>query len=148
MKENRENRGRPNEKTNEDYTDFSEDVLQKLEECFLQGLNNTEACLMANISQETFYGILRVNDSRKERFKLLKENTKVLAKRNIHNEIKKGDKETSKWYLERKDKEFKNKTDITTDDESINPLLVKFIGDDQQQGNKGNDNTNRIQETV
>ncbi len=121
------NAGRPNEKTNEDYTDFSQDTLQKLEECFLQGLNNTEACLLANISQETFYGILRVNPKRKERFELLKENVKVLAKQNIYKVINEGDKDTSKWYLEKRDKEFKPKTDITSNDQTIN--IAKDIAD-------------------
>jgi hypothetical protein len=41
-----------------------------------------------------------------------------------------------------------NNTDITSGGNEINPLLVKFIGEDNPKENEGNDNTNRIQETV
>lgn len=137
MEENRENRGRP--------TLMTDEKVKELEGYFSIGATDLEACFLAGISKQTLYNYQENNPDFVDRKEALKNMPKYKAKKNIAREIDKGDKETSKWYLERKDKEFKNKTDITTDDESINPLLVKFIGDDQQQGN---DNTNRIQEPI
>ncbi|MCK9320073.1 hypothetical protein [Methanoculleus sp.] len=137
MEENRENRGRP--------TLMTDEKVKELEGYFSIGATDLEACFLAGISKQTLYNYQENNPDFVDRKEALKNMPKYKAKKNIVGEIDKGDKETSKWYLERKDREFKNKTDITTDDESINPLLVKFIGDDQQQGN---DNTNRIQEPI
>lgn len=138
MEENKENRGRP--------TLMTDEKVKELEGYFSIGATDLEACFLANISKQTLYNYQENNPDFVDRKEALKNMPKYKAKKNIVGEIEKGDKETSKWYLERKDREFKNKTDITTDDESINPLLVKFIGDDK--GKQGNDNTNRIQEPV
>lgn len=127
---------------------MTDEKVKELEWYFSRGATDLEACFLAGISKQTLYNYQDKNPEFVDRKEALKNMPKYKAKVNIVREIEKGDKETSKWYLERKDREFKNKTDITTDNESINPLLVKFIGDDQQQGNKGNDNTNRIQETI
>lgn len=140
MAENRQNRGRP--------TLMTDEKVKELEGYFSIGATDLEACFLAGISKQTLYNYQENNPDFVDRKEALKNMPKYKAKKNIVGEIEKGDKETSKWYLERKDKEFKNKTDITTDDESINTLLVKFIGEDNPKENEGNDNTNRIQETV
>lgn len=137
-------RGRP--------TLMDENKVKEIEGYFANGATDLEACFLANISKQTLYNYQEKNPDFVDRKEALKNMPKYKAKVNVVREIEKGDKETSKWYLERKDKEFKSKTDITTDDESINPLLVKFIGEekteDNPKENEGNDNTNRIQETV
>lgn len=130
-----------------EYGKMDENTVKILEDAFSVGASDIEACFLANISKQTLYNYQKKNPSFVDRKMALKNMPKYKAKKNIVREIEKGDKETSKWYLERKDREFKNKTDITTDDESINPLLVKFIGDDQQD-KQGNDNTNRVQEPI
>lgn len=75
----------------------------------MHGLNDREACLQANIVPQTLYNYCHENPEFFERKELLKDNTKMIAKNNIHAEIVKGDKSLSQWYLERKDKEFKPK---------------------------------------
>jgi len=135
-----EERGRP--------TIMTEEKVKEIESYFANGATDLEACFLANISKQTLYNYQDKNPEFVDRKEALKNMPKYKAKVNVVKEIDKGDKDTSKWYLERKDKEFKNRTDITTDDESINPLLVKFIGEDNPKENEGNDNTNRIQETV
>jgi hypothetical protein len=41
----------------------------------------------------------------------------------------------SKWYLERKDKEFKPKSDMTSNDEKIIPIINVSANNSDQQDN-------------
>lgn len=124
---------------------MTEEKVKEIEGYFANGATDLEACFLADISKQTLYNYQEKNPDFVDRKEALKNMPKYKAKVNIVKEIDKGDKDTSKWYLERKDKDFKNKTDITTDDESINPLLVKFINN---EGDKGDVNTAGIQEAV
>lgn len=85
-------------------------VLGKLEEAFLWGYSDREACLHANINPSTLYDYCNEHKGYSERKELLKNKPKMLAKKNIVEAIRKGDEGSSKWYLERKDDEFSNKT--------------------------------------
>ncbi len=100
-------------------TTFSDKVMKQLKESFRDGLNNGDACLDANISEKTFYTVMGKNPNLKRYFELLQKNISKIARQNIATKIKKNDTELSKWYLERKDKSFKQKTDITSDDQKI-----------------------------
>lgn len=134
--------GRPEEITINDGADFNTEILQKLEEAFKKGMSNREACFLADISESIFYKVLEVNEKLKERFPLLQNSVKIRAKENIVEKINAKDVELSKWYLERRDKEFKPKSDLTSDDEPLKPILVEFINE------KDNKNTNGIQEVI
>jgi hypothetical protein len=103
-------------------TVINETVLQKLEEAFLNGATDRQAVFLANISEGTLYNYIKDNPDFGERKELLKQQVAYRAKQVIKDAIESNDKDTSKWYLERKDKDFKNKTDITTDDKPINDL--------------------------
>jgi len=108
--------------TNEQGTEFNDFTLQKLEGAFLKGMTNREACFLAGISESLFYAVCKLNGEYLERFKLLQENVKARAKEVVAEKIDTGCIDTAKWYLERKDKDFKTKADITSDDKPI-PIL-------------------------
>lgn len=116
---------RPAKKTKENKSGFSDSVLRKLEDAFLQGMNNRQACFLADISESVFYEVLEKTPELAERFKLLSENTKVLAKKNIHTSIKKGKGYVSMWYLERAAKdEFGERMEVTgADGKELMPFM-------------------------
>lgn len=87
-------------------------VIAKLEKGFLMGFSDREACLFANINPATLYRFCEENPDFSERKELLKEQIKLRAKQNIAEAIENRDKPLSQWYLERRDKEFKPKSDM------------------------------------
>ena len=97
-------------------TVMTKEVLSKLEMLFAHGLTDREACLIANISPASLYDYCVANPEFGERKEMLKDKPKIQAKLNISEEINKGDRDTSKWYLERKAKdEFSTKQEISGD---------------------------------
>lgn len=100
-------------------TVFDEMTLQKLEGAFVDGASDELACFLAEISESSLYNYQKEHPEFLERKKYLKEQTKFQARKNIREAVKEGDLETTKWFLERKDKEYKPKSDVTTDDKPI-----------------------------
>lgn len=96
---------RPALKTNKNRTEFSKNTLRELEDAFSYGMTNTQACLLANISESLFYEVCKNNNSLSERFKALQESPKIAATKNIINAINQGDVKLSQWYLERRMRE-------------------------------------------
>ena len=117
-------------------TVMTPEVVNKLEQGFTMGFTDEEACLYANISKQTLYDYCKRVEGYTDRKEELKNHPKLLAKVNLYNALKDNKKiEDSKWYLERRDKEFKQKTDITSNDNELQPVLVKFISDNTDEGN-------------
>ncbi|WP_044669615.1 hypothetical protein [Streptococcus suis] len=102
-------RGRP--------TKMTQGTVKKLEEAFLRGLSDEEACLYADISKPTLYDYCDKNPDFFDRKELLKQRVKTRAKLNISKAIEDGDIDLSKWYLERRDNDFKTKQAVTHDGE-------------------------------
>lgn len=94
--------GRPSKMTPE--------VLNKLEQAFLLGCTDQEACLLADISPNTLNLYQRANPLFYERKLQLKESPTVKARATIVADL--DSPESAKWYLERKRKdEFSTKTE-------------------------------------
>jgi hypothetical protein len=111
-------------------TAMDEMTLKKLEEAFSNGATDREACFLANISQQTLYNYQKEHVEFIERKESLKDMIKYQAKIKVKEAIEKENKpDTAKWYLEKRDKEFKPKQDITTNEESLNnePVLDKVL---------------------
>lgn len=89
------------------------ETLQKLEDAFLDGLSDRQACLVADISLQTLYNYGKENPEFLERKELLKENNKIRAKRVVSKELKNGNTGVALWYLERKEKEEFSTKQIT-----------------------------------
>ncbi|HHA8721461.1 TPA: phage terminase large subunit [Streptococcus pneumoniae] len=81
-------RGRP--------TKMTQGTLRKLEELFVRGLSDEEACLLADIGTTTLYDYCKENPEFSERKELLKQRVKIRAKLNISKAIEDGDTDLSK----------------------------------------------------
>lgn len=119
---------------------MTEERVKELEGYFSVGATDLEACFLAGISKQTLYNYQELNPEFVDRKEALKNMPKYKAKKVIVDSIDKGDKNDAKWYLERRDNDFKQKQDITSNDESLNPVLVKFITDEGDR----NTNTDRV----
>ncbi len=97
-------------------TVMTQDIIYKLEEAFIIGASDKEACLVANISMSTLYKYCQEFPEFSERKEELKDTPKYKARFNVSKAINEGDKQLSQWYLERKVKdEFAQRTEQTGD---------------------------------
>lgn len=114
-------------------TKMTEAVIGKLEEAFSMGATDLEACFHADISGDVLYDYQKKHPEFTERKKALKEKLVLKARKNVQDALEEGDKDISKWYLERKKKdEFstKSNTDITSKgDKVIWPLSPTKLDD-------------------
>lgn len=102
-------------------TVMTPEVIAKLEEAFLNGATDLQACFVANISKDSLYRYIKENPEFSDRKEALKDDIKYKAKmalkRSIENELISDDKraENSKWLLERKSKDegYNSRTEIT-----------------------------------
>ena len=97
-------------------TVMTKEVIAKLEVAFSVGATDLQACFVAGISKDSLYDYIKLYPEFSDRKEALKDNPKYIAKNNIVDAIKAADKDMSKWYLERKDKDFspQSKVDLTT----------------------------------
>ena len=94
---------------------MTKEVLAKLDELWTVGATVAEAAKYLEISEDSIYKHKRENPEYNKHIETLKGLTGLKAKINIKNGIQGGDKHDSKWYLERKDPEFKPSSKIETD---------------------------------
>ena len=102
MKKNKlDNRGRPSIMT--------KDVVNKLEIAYTAGANDTQACDFADISRTTLYKYINEQEGFADKIEQWKQRLKLRAKMNIQESINDGDRDISKWYLEKTDDGFNPK---------------------------------------
>jgi len=110
-------------------TSLTPETLAKLEEGFIFGYTDREACLYANISISTLYRYIEKNPCFGNRKEDLKRSTTMAAKKNIYHEVGAGDVNTSKWQLELKASDEyskQSKTDVTSGGEKLTVHPVSF----------------------
>lgn len=106
---------------------ITDEVVAKLEEAFLYGLTDLEACLYADISKNTLYRYIEENEEFRDRKELLKKQPLIKAKLNINKDIINGDINTSKWYAERKGRdEFSLKQEVDLGNKDNIPFQHNF----------------------
>lgn len=105
-------------------TKMTEATVKKLDDAFVKGLSDAEACIYAGISKQALYDYCHAHPEYTDRKELLKQNVKMRAKVNVAERIEFGDIDASKWYLERKDPEFSNKQKIEHSGEINNPFAA------------------------
>lgn len=116
-KDGKKDTGRP--------TKLTPETIEVLERCFLAGLSDVQACFKANIGKTALYEYQKRNPAFAERKEALKENTEINARMNISASIASGDKELSKWYLERKCKnEFSTRQEQQIEAKGINIVVA------------------------
>ena len=110
----------------------TEEKIKRLEEGFMYGFSDNQACVYAGISRTAFYRFLSKNEPIRDRFKVLKQHIRLQARFNVAKAIEAGDLEVSRWYLERRDPLFSNKVEVEVaevamDEAEVRRQLVKFI---------------------
>ncbi len=88
---------------------ITQSVLDKLKLCFSVSLTDEEACYFCWISTDALYKYQRENPEFIKEKKILKDSITMQSKVNIWWSIKKWNVQDSKWWLEKKDKDFINK---------------------------------------
>jgi len=95
-------------------TVMNDETLRKLEEAFLKGYTDEQACLYANIGLRTLYDYCKANEAFSHRKEILKQQPQMLAKDIICDELRAGNERVAEWYLERKARdEFSTKTEVS-----------------------------------
>lgn len=90
------------------------ETLTKLEEAFAIDASVAEACFFAGISQKTYYEWIKNDPKLGERFAELRQNPVLKARNVVMEALNNKDKDTAKWYLERKAKnEFAPRNELT-----------------------------------
>lgn len=96
-------------------TVFDEEVVALLVASLQNGLNITQSCLQAGISRDAYYDRVNKDTDFSDKMSIAQEYGSMKARQNLLEAISNKDKEVSKWYLERKDPEFKPKQETTVD---------------------------------
>lgn len=92
---------------------MTSEVLSKLEEAFMMGCSDREACLFAGIGTATLYNYQKENPDFVERKDELKENPILIARTSVMRGLK-GDPDLALKFLERKNKaEFSLRSELT-----------------------------------
>lgn len=112
-----------------------------LEQAFSLGCSDLEACFHADIGKTTLYNYQNEHPEFVERKEQLKERLVLQARSVVADALFKEDKETAKWYLERKKKgEFSTRQEMTGEDgESLQPLVVNILPVSADNGNNSED---------
>lgn len=102
-------------------------VIAKLEEAFLFGATDLQACFLAGISKDAFYDYCKENPSFSDKKEALKDSPKITAKKIIVKSLDAGDEDMAKWYAERKIKdEFSPRTDVNLDANINGPSILRL----------------------
>lgn len=109
-------------------TSMTDEVVQKLEEAFLMGCTDIEACFYANIAKQTLYTYQELNPEFKDRKEELKANPIFLARKSVITGVQ-NDSDLALKFLERKCKdEFSLKSETKTE-HSGSVALTNLLGE-------------------
>lgn len=93
-------------------TVMTESTIGKLKEGFAQGFSVRNACIWADISQDTYFEYCKKHPSFSDQCKTLQQKPLIKSILVINKALNEGDVGTAKWYAERKAKdEFSLKTE-------------------------------------
>ena len=95
-------------------TVVTEEVIQKLEKLFRDGSHIYEACGEVKIDPSTYYKRLKEDPDFSNRMDVAQEYTTEIARAVLSRSIKRGDRDSAKWWLERRAKErFSPRSELT-----------------------------------
>jgi hypothetical protein len=100
-------------------------VLDKLRQAFLFGATKEEACAFADIGYRTLYDYLDRNPEFSQEIEKWQLNPILKAKVTVVREL--DDPKNAQWYLERRAKEFKPKSDITSNNKELPTPILSTI---------------------
>jgi hypothetical protein len=111
-------------------TVMTKETLKKLEDAYLVGATHLEASIYAGISEVTLHDYRKKNPKYSKYIEGLRDNTTLQAKINVTNSINGGNLHDSKWYLEKRDKDFtpKQKNEIDATPSLLDAIRAKRKG--------------------
>lgn len=107
-------------------TKMTLELVNKLEACFLIGATDTEACIVAGISRETFYKYCTKNPEFADRKDMLKDMPSYKARKVVDSALDDNDINTAHKVLDRKEGS-KVKQEITGKDGGAIETSTTFI---------------------
>lgn len=111
--------GRPTSRTPE--------VVGVLVASFQNGLNITQACLQAGITDETYRNWCKEDPNFLADMDKARTFLSSKARQNLAKKINEGDEKTSQWWLERKDRrEFATRSEHGVDVDPVKEILDKY----------------------
>lgn len=111
----------------------TQEVINKLEQAYIMGCTDIEACLYANISRTALNNYMKKNEDFKSRREMLKKNPALKARHNIYKSLEEGDLPTSKWFAEKTMDDFnpQKKMDVVGDiNMNISSILNEVMESD------------------
>lgn len=123
--------GRPTEKTPE--------VIRKIEEAAALDCSMEEIAFFANIHRATLYRWIKDDKDLSDRITELRQSPFLKARKTIVDSLDKP--QYAIEYMKRKKKaEFSERQEMTgADGKELQPVLVKFIGDEKTEGDNNTD---------
>lgn len=113
-------------------TVVTEEIIEKLEGCFRDGAHVLEACENVGISRQAYYDRLNTDQVFADRMNTAQEYTTEIARAVVSRAIKRGDKESAKWWLERRVKEkFSPRSELTGKDGKELPTPTFIVQTEQ-----------------
>ena len=82
-------------------TVMSEETVRKLEESLKGGMTVSQACIVSDVSRDTYYRHYKMDEAFSDKMRFAKSYVTMLAKQNIAKAVARGDIGTSKWLLEK-----------------------------------------------
>lgn len=93
-------------------TKYSPEVVVKLEAAFNNGYNVTEACQYAGIHKDTYYRWIEDIDGFSDQMEIARAMPNRKAKEVLAGAIQGGDTNAAKYWLDRRDPDFKQKGEL------------------------------------
>lgn len=119
-------------------TVMTESTIGKLKEGFAQGFSVRNACIWADISQDTYFEYCKKHPNFSEQCKTLQQKPLIKSILVINKALNEGDVGTAKWYAERKGKEeFSTRQELTgTDGKQLMPPKIIISTNPIKNGEK------------
>jgi len=117
-------------------TKMTDELIRELEKRFRDGATNLEA-IEGLISEDTYYAHIRNDPVFSERIELAKEYTTEIARGVVSKAIKRGDRDSAKWWLERRAKaKFSTRSELTgADGKDLPAPIIALEGDSVHRNN-------------
>jgi len=107
-------------------TKITTEVIQKLEDAFIAGCTDLEACCYADISKTALYDYCKKNDAFAERKETLKNKPLMQSRFIVQRALDDGDLNTANRVIDRKEGQ-KIKQDITSGGKQINTWVINPV---------------------
>lgn len=101
-----------------------------------EGASIIELSVALNISRDTFYEISKRDNEFADTVKICKELSEAWWEKSGRTNLMNKEFNYTGWYMNMKNRfGWKDRQDVTTNDNELNPLLVKFITDGKDNRN-------------